>query len=58
MSLELTVFTGLDVQDVATDTVPRLGVGQDLDAVVGELLQTFEGYLLFGGGDVLHLAPF
>ena len=54
----LTVFTGLDVQDVATDPISSLGVGQDLDAVVGELLQAFELHLLFDGCDVLHFTPF
>lgn len=53
----LTVFTGLDVQDVAADPVSGLGVGQHLDAVVGELLQASELHLLFGGCDVLHFAP-
>ena len=54
----LTVFPGLYVQDVAADPVSRLGVGQHLDAVVGELLQASELHLLLGGCDVLHLTPF
>lgn len=54
----LTVFSGLDIQDVATDTVSSLGVGQHLDAVVGELLQASELYLLLDGCDVLHFTPF
>jgi len=48
----------LDVQDFAPDAVSGLGVGQDLDAVVGELLQASELHLLLGGGDVLHFPPF
>lgn len=54
----LTVFTGLDIQDVATDPVSCLGVGQHLDAVVGELLQASEFHLLLSGCDVLHFTPF
>lgn len=54
----LTVFTGLYIQDVAADPVSCLGVGQHLDAVVGELLQASEFHLLLGGCDVLHLTPF
>lgn len=57
-SESLTVFTGLDVQDVAPDAVSCLGVGQHLDAVVGELLQAPQLHLLPGGGDVLHFTPF
>lgn len=53
----LTVFTCLDIQDVAPDTVPSLGVGQHLDAVVGELLQASELDLLLDGRDVLHFTP-
>lgn len=53
----LTVFTGLNIQDIAPDAVPSLGVGKNLDAVVGELLQAPELHLLLGGCDVLHLAP-
>lgn len=35
----LTVLTGLYVQDVTADSISSLRVGQDLNAVVGELLQ-------------------
>lgn len=55
---ELTVFTSLDIQNIATDTISCLGVGQDLDAIIGELLQAFECRLLLGGRDVLHFPPF
>lgn len=55
---ELTVFSCLDVEDVAADAVSGLSVGQHLDAVVGELLQASELHLLLDGGDVLHFAPF
>lgn len=55
---KLTVFSRLYVQDVTADTVSRLCVGQDLNAVVGELFQTLQLHLLTSGGDVLHLAPF
>lgn len=54
----LTVFTGLDVEHVAADSISSLCVGQHLDAVVGELLQAPELHLLLDGCDVLHLAPF
>lgn len=53
----LTVFTGLDIQDIAPDTIPGLGVGQHLDAVVGEFLQASELHLLLDGCDVLHFTP-
>lgn len=55
---KLTVFSGLDVQDVTADTVSCLCVGQNLNAVIGELLQALQLHLLTSGGDVLHLAPF
>lgn len=54
----LTVFSGLDVQDVAADSISSLRIGQHLDAVVGELLQASELHLLLGGCDVLHFTPF
>lgn len=54
----LTVFTGLNVENVAADSISGLSVGQNLDTVVGELLQTTQFHLLARGGDILHLAPF
>lgn len=54
----LTVLTGLYVQDVAADSISSLRVGQDLNAVVGELLQPPQLHLFTCGGDILHLPPF
>ena len=53
----LTVLAGLDVQDIAPDPVPSLGVGQHLHTVVSELLQPSQLHLLMGCRDVLHLSP-
>lgn len=57
LKYRLTVFTSLDIQDIAPDTIPSLGVGQHLDAVVGEFLQAPELDLLLDGCDVLHFTP-
>lgn len=54
----LTIFAGLDIQDIAADSVSSLCVGQHLNTVVGELLQPSQLHLLAGRGDILHLSPF
>lgn len=46
------------MEDVAADPIPCLGVGQDLHAVVGELLHAPQLCSLPSGGDILHLPPF
>lgn len=53
----LTVLLGLDVEHAAAHAVPSLGVGQHLDAVVGELLHAPQLHPLPCGGDILHLTP-
>lgn len=54
----LTILSGLYIQDVAADSVSSLSVGQHLNTVVGELLQSPHLHLFPCGGDVLHLPPF
>lgn len=53
----LTVFSGLDVQDVAPYSISCLSERKNLDAVVGELLQAFQLYLLLDRCNVLHFTP-
>lgn len=55
---ELTIFSGLYVEYVAAHAISCLCVGQDLNAVVCELLQTLQLHLFTSGSDVLHLSPF
>lgn len=54
----LTVFPGLNVENIAADSISGLSVGQNLDTVVGELLKPAQLNLFTCGGDILHLAPF
>lgn len=53
----LTVFAGLNIQDVASYSISSLSEGQNLDAVVGELLQAFQLYLLLDSCNILHFTP-
>lgn len=53
----LTILLSLDVEHAAADAIPSLGVGQYLDAIVGELLHATELHPLPCGGDILHLPP-
>lgn len=53
----LTILLGLDVEHAAAHSIPSLGVGQHLHAIVGEFLHASQLHSLTRGGDVLHLTP-